>query len=54
MLFLHVFSRQDVALVFLGDEAVSVSDMFNIQSLLPSYFALYFLILYCNPIKLDI
>lgn len=31
VLFLHGFSRQDIALVFLGDEAVSESDMFNSQ-----------------------
>ena len=42
VLFLHVFSRQDVTLVFLDDEAVSVSDMFNKQASpfrhIPSFF----------------
>ena len=37
-----IFSRQDVTLVFLDDEAVSVSDMFNKQASsfrhIPSFF----------------
>ena len=53
MLFLHGFSRRDITLVFLDDEAVSVFDVFDKQLPLPSYINKS-LILYCILRKLVI